>query len=283
MCLCTYLVKKFCLIVDSEAREKIEKHQQSFLSFAHCRTTCMFPTSQSSFPLLPQSSAFSSRIRSSKCTKSHFSSEEHKHPQPKQTHHESRRRCPVRRTLERRRRTRRAWQSTNRPIPTGRPVPSATCRPITTPLILQPPHQLREKLRRISILNNIPTNRHAPILHTLNLLLSTSRSRIKNITELQRLLELLTPLRKRIRRPFTRIIPPSTGVLRARRDVLVEERAHENLVGRFGLVGGHFVAGLVDAGEGEVAVLPHLAAGVGVVGEDGAVAGGGEGGGEGGV
>ena len=37
------------------------------------------------------------------------------------------------------------------------------------------------------------------------------------------------------------------------------------------------MAGLVDAGEGQVAVLPHLAAGVSGVGADGGVAGGGEG------
>lgn len=41
--------------------------------------------------------------------------------------------------------------------------------------------------------------------------------------------------------------------------------------------------GLVDAREGQVAVLPHLAARVGAVGADGGVAGGGEGGGQAGV
>ena len=51
-------------------------------------------------------------------------------------------------------------------------------------------------------------------------------------------------------------------------DVGSEDGAGEDLVGGFGLVGGDFVAGLEDAGEGEIAVLTDLAACVGGVGGD---------------
>lgn len=61
-------------------------------------------------------------------------------------------------------------------------------------------------------------------------------------------------------------------------DVLAADGAVEDAVGGFGLVGGHLVAGLEDAREGEVAVLPDQAARVGGVGDDVGVAGGTEGG-----
>ena len=77
---------------------------------------------------------------------------------------------------------------------------------------------------------------------------------------------------QRIPRPLRTIIAPLPGTFKTRRDIPVEQRAHENLIGGFGLVGGDFVAGLVDAGEGEVAVLADLAAGVGGVGLDAGVA-----------
>jgi hypothetical protein len=48
---------------------------------------------------------------------------------------------------------------------------------------------------------------------------------------------------------------------------------------RFGLVHGHEVAGVEDAGEGQVAELAHVAADVGCVYDDGCVGRGGEGGG----
>ena len=51
-------------------------------------------------------------------------------------------------------------------------------------------------------------------------------------------------------------------------DVVSEDGAGEDLVGGFGLVGWDFVAGLEDTREGEVAILPDLAADVGVVGGD---------------
>lgn len=77
---------------------------------------------------------------------------------------------------------------------------------------------------------------------------------------------------ERIPRPFRAVIGSFAGALQAGGDVFVEERAREDLVGGGGLVGGDFVAGLVDAGEGEVAVLADLAAGVGGVGGDAGVA-----------
>lgn len=62
-----------------------------------------------------------------------------------------------------------------------------------------------------------------------------------------------------------------------RRDVHVEEGALKDAEGGFGLVGGDLVAGLVDAAEGEVAVLTDLAADVGRVDLEVGVAGGVEG------
>lgn len=61
-----------------------------------------------------------------------------------------------------------------------------------------------------------------------------------------------------------------------RGDVEAEDGPLEDLVGCFGLVGGHFVARLEDAREGVVAVLPHLSARVAAVDHDVGVAGGAE-------
>lgn len=61
-------------------------------------------------------------------------------------------------------------------------------------------------------------------------------------------------------------------------DVEAEDGALEDLVRGFGLVGGDFVAGLVDAREGVVAVLAYLATDVAGVDDDIGVAGGAEGG-----
>lgn len=58
------------------------------------------------------------------------------------------------------------------------------------------------------------------------------------------------------------------GVDFARGDVEAEDGALEDFEGGFGLVGGDFVPSLVDAREGEVAMLPHLAADVAAVGLD---------------
>lgn len=58
------------------------------------------------------------------------------------------------------------------------------------------------------------------------------------------------------------------GVDGARGDVEVVQRAVEHLVRRLGLVRGDLVAGLVDAREGQVPVLPHLAPDVRVVDHD---------------
>lgn len=58
------------------------------------------------------------------------------------------------------------------------------------------------------------------------------------------------------------------GVDFACSDVQAEDGALEDFEGGFGLVGGDFVPSLVDAREGEVAVLPHLAADVAAVGLD---------------
>lgn len=61
-------------------------------------------------------------------------------------------------------------------------------------------------------------------------------------------------------------------------NVEAEDGAVKDAEGGFGLVGGDLVAGLEDAGEGEVGVLADLAADVGGVGLDVLVAGGVEGG-----
>lgn len=74
------------------------------------------------------------------------------------------------------------------------------------------------------------------------------------------------------------VAPVGVDVEGAGGDVLAADGAVEDAVGGFGLVGGHLVAGLEDAREGEVAVLPDQAARVGGVGDDVGVAGGAEGG-----
>ena len=51
-------------------------------------------------------------------------------------------------------------------------------------------------------------------------------------------------------------------------DIRSEDGAGEDLVGGFGLIGWDFVAGLEDAREGEIAILPYLAAYVRGVGGD---------------
>ena len=51
-------------------------------------------------------------------------------------------------------------------------------------------------------------------------------------------------------------------------DVGSEDGAREELIGGFGLVCWYFVAGLEDAREGEIAILPDLAAYVRGVGGD---------------
>jgi hypothetical protein len=156
---------------------------------------------------------------------------------------------------------------------TRTPIPTPTRTPTSTPLLSQPPHQLREQNRRIPILHNPTTNRTTPIKQCPNLLLRTSRPGIKRVAKLQRLLDLLAPELQRIARPLRAIITPFACVFEAGGDVAIEQCSCEDLVCGLGLVGGDFVAGLVDAGEGEVAVLAHLAAGVCGVGEDGGVAG----------
>lgn len=55
------------------------------------------------------------------------------------------------------------------------------------------------------------------------------------------------------------------------RDIGPENRTPEDAVGGLGLVGRDFVPGFVDAREGEVAVLPDLAAGVAAVCLNGSV------------
>ena len=56
-------------------------------------------------------------------------------------------------------------------------------------------------------------------------------------------------------------------------DVVSEDGAGEDLIGGFGLVGWDFVARLEDTREGKIAILPDLAAYVGVVGGDVGVSG----------
>lgn len=81
-----------------------------------------------------------------------------------------------------------------------------------------------------------------------------------------------------ITRPLGTVTLVTVDIDGTRGDIHAEDGAGEDAVGGFGLVGGDFVASLEDAGEGEVAVLADETAGVGAVGEDGGVAGGGVGG-----
>lgn len=199
-------------------------------------------------------------------------SQSHKRHHARDNHSHRHRHLPSTTLIRRRRSTYHGpIAASNTPIPTRTPTPTPT------PLVLEPSHQLREQRRRILVLHNIPTNRRTPIQKCPNLLLGTSTPRIKRIAKLQRLLKLLAPLSQRIPRPLRTIIAALPGAFEACGDVFVEQRAHEDLIRGFGLVGGDFVAGLVDAGEGEVAVLADLAAGVGGVGLDAGVAGGSEG------
>lgn len=92
------------------------------------------------------------------------------------------------------------------------------------------------------------------------------------------ILRRLLSRRPTIARPLCAVALVGVDVDGSRGDIHAEDGACEDAVGGFGLVGGDFVAGLEDAGEGEVAVLADETAGVGAVCDDGGVAGRGVGG-----
>jgi hypothetical protein len=135
----------------------------------------------------------------------------------------------------------------NRPISADSTI---TTPPRPTSLNSQLPDQLREQDRRVLVLDNPRTHGGALVQKTLNLRLRTRTPRIKRIAKLQRLLKLFIPECQRIVRPLRTITRPLACALQACRDIFVEQHSHEDLVGCFGLVGGHFVACLVDAREG---------------------------------
>jgi hypothetical protein len=170
---------------------------------------------------------------------------QHQEPKNSNQHHAQRGPNPPNSSFKRNSRSttrpNRSISTTNTHIPV--PPRSAT-------LNSQLPDQLREQDRRVLILDNPRTHSRALVQKTLNLRLRTRTPRIKRIAKLQRLLKLFIPECQRIVPPLRTIIRPLACALQACRDVFVEQHSHEDLVGCFGLVGGHLVAGLVDAREG---------------------------------
>lgn len=119
----------------------------------------------------------------------------------------------------------------------------------------------------------------ASILHHRHLLIRARAPQRQNIALMPiRIFRRLLSGAQARRRSLGAITRIRVDVNHTSRDILPEDGAVEDPVGGFGLVGRDFVAGLENAGEGEVAVLADETAGVGGVGDDGGVAGGGVGG-----
>lgn len=106
---------------------------------------------------------------------------------------------------------------------------------------------------------------HDPVLHDrraiedpLLLLLTASRD-VQVEAFVRRRGQGLTAHPPRVCRPLGGILLPLRGNLpriqSTRCDVFAEQRSHEDPIGRLGLIGRDHVAGLVDAGEGEISKL----------------------------
>ena len=133
-----------------------------------------------------------------------------------------------------------------------------------TPLSTTLGHHLGEQPRRIPIHKEPTAYLRRPIRNRLLLPLIALPQRIR-VTVRQALRPRL-PLHIGIRAAFARVVARCGDA--AGCDVEVEQGAGEDAVGGFGLVGGDGVARAVGADEGEVAVLAHEAADVGIVGVD---------------